>query len=196
MKTIMSFSLPEKSLIFEAESTGLSYARFSLLSHENARHLIDISRSAQRKWLASYRNLAFEISMRPVAKDSKKYDAIEDSKKYTIFLTLTLGPTFLDQAKRLVLVNCIRSEIGEKAPLEKCSLDFTQLIKRKHIISNGAEIIPGDKLEPWVCKNIFTNNNGVSKINEKVLDVSVKVNIGLNKFFNLPEIIEIIKLTR
>ena len=192
LKDLKSFDLPEKNLTFEAETTGLSTVKFSILSQDNARQLIVLSSSAQRKWLASYRNLAFEISIRPVVKDDENSDAIDEPIKYSISATFTLGPTILNQAERLALVNDIRASLGD-GPLETCTSEFTRLIKPKRLIFSGSEILSGEDLVQWFRENIFTADNGALEIKKKVLDIAIAANIGLNKFFSRPESIELIK---
>jgi hypothetical protein len=181
LKNLKSFELPGSDLIFNVEKTGLRYARFSILSTKNAEHIIEISKSAPKKWLDSCRNLAFEISMSESVQKGGK------PSKYTISAIFTLGPNFQDpDQRRRILINDIRSGL-EEALVDDCAPFYTRLTSPKRLNPKGAKTLTGKELRPWIDLHIFTEEKGIVKLNENVMKIAAQANSGLNKFFARPQ---------
>lgn len=149
---------------FKVETSIRKYFRFSILSQSNAENIIEISRDSERRWMNSYRNIAFEILVEP----------IENGSAFRTVLKLVLGPTTLDIDARLKLVNSIRTslQLVQRAP-ENFGPEFTTIVSSRDFSNWGVKEINGDQIaasnNSWIDIAKTTIING-KKLPELVND--------------------------
>lgn len=86
---------------FRLETSNINYMRFSFLSAENGRKLSESCNNPEINWLKSQRNLAFQFNLIKLSASHVKFR-----------VSLYLGPTGKDYAKRSELLRAIREALG------------------------------------------------------------------------------------
>jgi hypothetical protein len=155
---------------FKVEPSIRKYFRFSILSQSNCSKIIEVSQDAERKWINSYRHIAFEIYVEP----------IENKTKFKTCLKLVLGPTKLDIDSRLKLVNSIREDLQlNTRTLDNFGSEFTTIASSRDYENWGMKEIDRDQI-------VASNNSWIDVVNTtKINDKSLPelINFSIDRFF-------------
>lgn len=164
-------------LKFSIETSNRKNFRFSLLTHDNAESLIEMSKGAKRKWLESNRNLAFEVYIVPIVKFNIAEEP-EDTDKCNIWVNLVLGALNLTAQNRLDLVNSIKPlgwtriklKMREDATTTNIISSTTRAPWKAGEIDSNSEAIKN-----WISSNLFTITEGsTAKTFTLTLNVDLK----------------------